>query len=133
MPDALRVSPTRANRSIELTWDSRTFSEYQRVLPEVSLAKIPKDAPQKEGFCRWLPVDPPGIRVPVLNTPRVDEGADPSPSLPAYLAWRRLFGATHAKASRMYCYDVNPAKFDIAQGAGRDRISFNPEANHDNA
>ncbi|MBL84517.1 MAG: S-(hydroxymethyl)glutathione dehydrogenase/class III alcohol dehydrogenase [Marinobacter sp.] len=92
-----------------------TFSEYT-VLPEVSLAKIPKDAPLDKVCLLGCGVTT-GIGA-VLNTAKVEEGATVAIFGLGGIGLAAIIGATMAKASRIIAIDINPGKFDIAKQLG---------------
>ena len=92
-----------------------TFSEYT-VLPEVSLAKIPKDAPLEKVCLLGCGVTT-GIGA-VLNTAKVEEGATVAIFGLGGIGLAAIIGATMAKASRIIAIDINPGKFDIAKQLG---------------
>ncbi len=92
-----------------------TFSEYT-VLPEVSLAKIPKEAPLEKVCLLGCGVTT-GIGA-VLNTAKVHEGATVAIFGLGGIGLAAIIGATMAKASRIIAIDINPAKFDIARELG---------------
>ena len=92
-----------------------TFSEYT-VLPEISLAKIPKDAPLEKVCLLGCGVTT-GIGA-VLNTAKVEEGASVAIFGLGGIGLAAIIGATMAKASRIVAIDINPAKFEIAKQLG---------------
>ncbi|MDI9246324.1 S-(hydroxymethyl)glutathione dehydrogenase/class III alcohol dehydrogenase [Marinobacter sp. CHS3-4] len=92
-----------------------TFSEYT-VLPEVSLAKIPKEAPLEKVCLLGCGVTT-GIGA-VLNTAKVEEGATVAIFGLGGIGLAAIIGATMAKASRIIAIDINPGKFDIARQLG---------------
>ncbi len=92
-----------------------TFSEYT-VLPEVSLAKIPKEAPLEKVCLLGCGVTT-GIGA-VLNTAKVEEGATVAIFGLGGIGLAAIIGAKMAKASRIIAIDLNPGKFDIARGGG---------------
>lgn len=92
-----------------------TFSEYT-VLPEISLAKIPKDAPLEKVCLLGCGVTT-GIGA-VLNTAKVEEGATVAIFGLGGIGLAAIIGATMAKASRIIAIDINPSKFDIARELG---------------
>jgi S-(hydroxymethyl)glutathione dehydrogenase/alcohol dehydrogenase len=92
-----------------------TFSEYT-VLPEVSLAKIPKEAPLEKVCLLGCGVTT-GIGA-VLNTAKVEEGATVAIFGLGGIGLAAIIGAAMAKASRIIAIDVNPGKFDIAKQLG---------------
>lgn len=92
-----------------------TFSEYT-VLPEVSLAKIPRDAPLDKVCLLGCGVTT-GIGA-VLNTAKVEEGATVAIFGLGGIGLAAIIGATMAKASRIIAVDINPSKFEIAEQLG---------------
>ena len=92
-----------------------TFSEYT-VLPEISLAKIPKDAPLEKVCLLGCGVTT-GIGA-VLNTAKVEEGASVAIFGLGGIGLAAIIGATMAKAGRIIAIDINPAKFDNARQLG---------------
>ena len=92
-----------------------TFSEYT-VVAEVSLAKVPKDAPL-EKICLLGCGVTTGIGA-VLNTAKVEEGATVAIFGLGGIGLAAIIGAKMAKASRIIAVDINPAKFDIARELG---------------
>ncbi|BFT64279.1 hypothetical protein PMm318_A50380 [Pseudomonas moorei] len=92
-----------------------TFSEFT-VLPEISLAKIPKDAPLEKVCLLGCGVTT-GIGA-VLNTAKVEEGATVAIFGLGGIGLAAIIGARMAKAGRIIVIDINPAKFDIARELG---------------
>lgn len=92
-----------------------TFSEYT-VVAEVSLAKVPKDAPL-EKICLLGCGVTTGIGA-VLNTAKVEEGATVAIFGLGGIGLAAIIGAKMAKASRIIAVDINPSKFDIARELG---------------
>ena len=92
-----------------------TFSEYT-VLPEISLAKIPKDAPLEKVCLLGCGVTT-GIGA-VLNTAKVQPGSTVAIFGLGGIGLAAIIGATMARASRIIAIDINPAKFDIARKLG---------------
>ena len=92
-----------------------TFSEYT-VLPEISLAKIPKEAPLEKVCLLGCGVTT-GIGA-VLNTAKVEEGATVAIFGLGGIGLAAIIGATMAKASRIIAIDINPSKFVIAKELG---------------
>ncbi|MFL1405928.1 S-(hydroxymethyl)glutathione dehydrogenase/class III alcohol dehydrogenase [Marinobacter sp. M1N3S26] len=92
-----------------------TFSEYT-VLPEVSLAKIPKEAPLDKVCLLGCGVTT-GIGA-VLNTAKVEEGATVAIFGLGGIGLAAIIGAKMAKAGRIIAIDINPAKFQIAEELG---------------
>ncbi|MBK4998906.1 MULTISPECIES: S-(hydroxymethyl)glutathione dehydrogenase/class III alcohol dehydrogenase [unclassified Pseudomonas] len=92
-----------------------TFSEYT-VLPEISLAKIPKDAPLEKVCLLGCGVTT-GIGA-VLNTAKVEKGATVAIFGLGGIGLAAVIGAKMAGAGRIIAVDINPAKFEIAQELG---------------
>jgi S-(hydroxymethyl)glutathione dehydrogenase/alcohol dehydrogenase len=92
-----------------------TFSEYT-VLPEISLAKIPKEAPLEQVCLLGCGVTT-GIGA-VLNTAKVEEGASVAIFGLGGIGLAAIIGAAMAKAGRIIAIDINPAKFEIARQLG---------------
>jgi S-(hydroxymethyl)glutathione dehydrogenase/alcohol dehydrogenase len=92
-----------------------TFSEYT-VLPEISLAKIPKEAPLDKVCLLGCGVTT-GIGA-VLNTAKVEEGATVAIFGLGGIGLAAIIGATMAKAGRIIAIDINPSKFDLARQLG---------------
>lgn len=92
-----------------------TFSEYT-VLPEISVAKISKDAPLEKVCLLGCGVTT-GIGA-VMNTAKVEPGATVAIFGLGGIGLSAVIGAVMAKASRIVAIDVNPAKFEIAKQLG---------------
>jgi len=92
-----------------------TFSEYT-VLPEISLAKIPEEAPLEKVCLLGCGVTT-GIGA-VLNTAKVEEGATVAIFGLGGIGLAAIIGASMAKASRIIAVDINPGKFEIAKQLG---------------
>ena len=92
-----------------------TFSEYT-VVPEVSLAKIQKDAPLEEVCLLGCGVTT-GIGA-VLNTAKVEAGSTVAIFGLGGIGLAAIIGARMAGASRIIGVDINPAKFDKARELG---------------
>ncbi len=92
-----------------------TFSEYT-VLPEVSLAKIPKEAPLDKVCLLGCGVTT-GIGA-VLNTAKVEAGATVAIFGLGGIGLAAIIGARMAGAGRIIAIDINPSKFDIARELG---------------
>ena len=92
-----------------------TFSEYT-VLPEVSVAVIPKEAPLDEVCLLGCGVTT-GIGA-VLNTAKVEEGATVAIFGLGGIGLAAIIGAKMAKASRIIGIDINPAKEAVARELG---------------
>ena len=92
-----------------------TFSEYT-VLPEISLAKINKNAPLEEVCLLGCGVTT-GIGA-VLNTAKVKEGDTVAIFGLGGIGLAAIIGSTMAKASRIIAIDINEDKFDLAKKLG---------------
>jgi len=92
-----------------------TFSEYT-VLPEVSVAKIPKEAPLDKVCLLGCGVTT-GIGA-VLNTPKVEAGATVAIFGLGGIGLAAIIGAKMVGASRIIAIDINPSKFPIAEELG---------------
>lgn len=92
-----------------------TFSEYT-VLPEVSLAKISKEAPLKEVCLLGCGVTT-GLGA-VTNTADVQEGDTVAVFGLGGIGLSVIIGARMAKAGRIIAIDINEEKFDIAKELG---------------
>jgi S-(hydroxymethyl)glutathione dehydrogenase / alcohol dehydrogenase len=92
-----------------------TFSEYT-VLPEISLAKVSKDAPLEEVCLLGCGVTT-GMGA-VMNTAKVQEGDTVAIFGIGGIGLAAIIGATMAKASRIIALDVNESKFDLAKKLG---------------
>ncbi|WP_369612884.1 S-(hydroxymethyl)glutathione dehydrogenase/class III alcohol dehydrogenase [Marinobacter sp. RI1] len=92
-----------------------TFSEYT-VLPEISLAKVNKEAPLEEVCLLGCGVTT-GMGA-VMNTAKVEEGATVAIFGLGGIGLSAIIGATMAKASRIIGIDINDSKFDLARLLG---------------
>jgi len=92
-----------------------TFSEYT-VLPEIAVAKIPKEAPLEKVCLLGCGVTT-GIGA-VLNTAKVEAGATVAIFGLGGIGLSAIIGATMARASRIIGIDTNPAKFEVAKQLG---------------
>jgi S-(hydroxymethyl)glutathione dehydrogenase/alcohol dehydrogenase len=92
-----------------------TFSEYT-VLPEISLAKIPKEAPLDQVCLLGCGVTT-GIGA-VLNTAKVEPGASVAIFGLGGIGLAAIIGAKMANAGRIIAIDINPAKRDVALSLG---------------
>ncbi|WP_349256369.1 S-(hydroxymethyl)glutathione dehydrogenase/class III alcohol dehydrogenase [Arenibaculum sp.] len=92
-----------------------TFSEYT-VLPEIAVAKIPKEAPLEKVCLLGCGVTT-GIGA-VLNTAKVEPGSTVAIFGLGGIGLSAIIGAGMAKASRIIGIDVNPSKFEIAKQLG---------------
>ncbi len=92
-----------------------TFSEYT-VLPEISLAKVNKEAPLEEICLLGCGVTT-GMGA-VLNTAKVQEGDTVAVFGLGGIGLSAIIGAQMAKASRIIAIDINESKFDLARQLG---------------
>ncbi|OIN01724.1 S-(hydroxymethyl)glutathione dehydrogenase/class III alcohol dehydrogenase [Idiomarina sp. MD25a] len=92
-----------------------TFSEYT-VLPEISVAKIPKEAPLEKVCLLGCGVTT-GMGA-VKNTANVQEGDTVAVFGLGGIGLAVIIGAVQAKASRIIAVDVNEDKFEIAKQLG---------------
>lgn len=92
-----------------------TFSEYT-VLPEISLAKVNKDAPLEEVCLLGCGVTT-GMGA-VMNTAKVQEGDTVAIFGLGGIGLSAVIGAAMAKASRIIAIDINESKFDLAKQLG---------------
>ncbi|UTW12639.1 S-(hydroxymethyl)glutathione dehydrogenase/class III alcohol dehydrogenase [Marinobacterium rhizophilum] len=92
-----------------------TFSEYT-VLPEISLAKVSKDAPLEEVCLLGCGVTT-GMGA-VMNTAKVEEGATVAIFGMGGIGLSAIIGATMAKAGRIIAIDINESKFELARKLG---------------
>lgn len=92
-----------------------TFSEYT-VLPEISVAKIQKEAPLEKVCLLGCGVTT-GIGA-VLNTAKVKPGDTVAIFGLGGIGLSAVIGAVKAKAARIIAIDINPAKFEIARQLG---------------
>ncbi|GAB2889928.1 S-(hydroxymethyl)glutathione dehydrogenase/class III alcohol dehydrogenase [Microvirgula curvata] len=92
-----------------------TFSEYT-VLPEISLAKVNKEAPLNEVCLLGCGVTT-GMGA-VMNTAKVEEGATVAIFGMGGIGLSAIIGATMAKAGRIIAIDINESKFELARKLG---------------
>ncbi len=92
-----------------------TFSEYT-VLPEISLAKVNKEAPLEEVCLLGCGVTT-GMGA-VMNTAQVEEGATVAIFGIGGIGLAAIIGATMARASRIIAIDINESKFELARKLG---------------
>jgi S-(hydroxymethyl)glutathione dehydrogenase/alcohol dehydrogenase len=114
MPDGTSRFSLRGNPLLHYMGTS-TFSEVT-VLPEISVAKIRKDAPL-EKVCLLGCGIPTGIGA-VLNTAKVTPGSSVVVFGLGGVGLSVIQGAVLAKAGRIVAVDVNPAKFEMARSLG---------------
>ena len=92
-----------------------TFAEYT-VLPEISLAKVSKEAPLDKVCLLGCGVTT-GIGA-VLNTAKVEEGASIAVFGLGGIGLSVIQGAKMAKAGRIIAIDINKDKFEMAKAFG---------------
>ena len=92
-----------------------TFSEYT-VVPEISLAKIDKEAPLDKVCLLGCGVTT-GIGA-VRNTAKVEAGASVAVFGLGGIGLSAIIGAVMNKAGRIVAVDINPEKFEIARQLG---------------
>lgn len=92
-----------------------TFSEYT-VLPEIAVAKIPKEAPLEKVCLLGCGVTT-GMGA-VLNTAKVSPGSSVAIFGLGGVGLSAILGAVKAKAARIIGIDVNPEKFEMAKQLG---------------
>ncbi len=92
-----------------------TFSEYT-VLPEISIAKINKEAPLDKVCLLGCGITT-GIGA-VLNTAKVEPGSTVAVFGLGGIGLSVIQGAVMAKASRIVAIDINEDKFDMARMLG---------------
>src|SRR5690606_26330158 len=92
-----------------------TFSEYT-VLPEIAVAKIPKDAPLEKVCLLGCGVTT-GMGA-VLNNAKVEPGATVAVFGLGGVGLSAILGAVKAKAGRIIGVDINPEKFEMAKQFG---------------
>ena len=103
-----------------------TFSEYS-VLPEIAVAKISKEAPLDKVCLLGCGITT-GIGA-VLNTAKVEPGANVAVFGLGGIGLSVIQGAVMAKASRIVAIDINEDKFEMARMLGATDC-VNPK-NHD--
>ncbi len=101
-----------------------TFAEYT-VLPEISLARVNKEAPLEEVCLLGCGVTT-GIGA-ILNTAKVEEGATVAIFGLGGIGLSAIIGAVMAKAGRIIAIDINESKFDLAKQLGATDV-INPKA-----
>ena len=100
-----------------------TFSEYT-VLPEISLAKVNKEAPLEEVCLLGCGVTT-GMGA-VLNTAKVEQGDTVAIFGLGGIGLSAIIGARMAGASRIIGIDINESKFDLAKQLGATDV-INPQ------
>ncbi len=125
MPDGTsRLS--KDGRMLHHFMGTSTFAEYT-VVPEVSLAKIRKDAPLDKVCLLGCGITT-GIGA-VINTAQVEPGSNVAIFGLGAVGLSAIQGAVLANAERIIAVDVNPGKFDFAKQLGATDV-LNP-AEHD--
>lgn len=114
MPDATSRFSRHGNPVFHYMGTS-TFSQYT-VVPEISLAKIRRDAPLEKVCLLGCGVTT-GIGA-VLKTAKVTPGSTVAVFGLGGIGLAVIQGAVMAKASRIIGIDVNAAKFDLARQLG---------------
>ncbi|MES1929258.1 alcohol dehydrogenase [Salinisphaera dokdonensis CL-ES53] len=92
-----------------------TFSEYT-VVPEVSLAKVSKEAPLDKVCLLGCGITT-GIGA-VFNTAKVEEGSTVAVFGLGAIGLAVIQGARMANCSRIIAIDINPSKFEFAKQLG---------------
>ena len=92
-----------------------TFSEYT-VMPEIAVAKVSSEAPLDK-ICLLGCGITTGIGA-VLNTAKVEPGSTVAVFGLGGIGLSVIQGAVMAKAERIICIDVNPAKWEMAMQLG---------------
>jgi S-(hydroxymethyl)glutathione dehydrogenase/alcohol dehydrogenase len=114
MPDATSRFSLHGNAVFHYMGTS-TFSQYT-VVPEISLAKIRRDAPLEKVCLLGCGVTT-GIGA-VLKTAKVTPGSTVAVFGIGGIGLAVIQGAVMAKASRIIAIDINSAKFDLARRMG---------------
>lgn len=114
MPDGTSRFST-AGKSIYHYMGTSTFSEFT-VLPEISVAKISKEAPLEKVCLLGCGITT-GIGA-VLNTAKVEPGATVAVFGLGGVGLSAIQGAMMAKAGRIIAIDINPSKFELATQMG---------------
>ncbi len=114
MPDGTSRFSARG-RMLHHYMGTSTFSEYT-VLPEISVAKIRKDAPLEKVCLLGCGVTT-GIGA-VRNTAKVQPGETVAVFGLGGIGLSAIIGAQMAQAGRIIGIDLNPAKFEIARQLG---------------
>lgn len=106
---------SKNGKSIYHYMGTSTFSEHT-VLPEISLAKVNKEAPLEKVCLLGCGITT-GIGA-VLNTAKVEEGATVGVFGLGGIGLACIQGAVMANASRIVGIDINPSKFELAKQFG---------------
>ncbi|NTS78105.1 S-(hydroxymethyl)glutathione dehydrogenase/class III alcohol dehydrogenase [Catenovulum sp. SM1970] len=126
MPDGTSRFSTPDGQPIFHYMGCSTFSEYT-VLPEISLAKVNKQAPLEEVCLLGCGVTT-GMGA-VLNTAKVEKGDTVAIFGLGGIGLSAIIGARMAGASRIIGIDINESKFDLAKQLGATDV-INPN-HHD--
>ena len=114
MPDGgIRFS--KNGRPIHHYMGTSTFAEYT-VVPEISLAKVNKEAPLEKVCLLGCGITT-GIGA-VLNTAKVEPGATVAVFGLGGIGLACVQGAVMAGAGRIIAVDINPGKFELARQLG---------------
>ncbi|MFS8608162.1 MAG: S-(hydroxymethyl)glutathione dehydrogenase/class III alcohol dehydrogenase [Gammaproteobacteria bacterium] len=114
MPDGTTRFSVKGKR-VHHFMGTSTFSEYT-VLPEISVAKINKEAPLEKVCLLGCGITT-GIGA-VLNTAKVQPGSTVAVFGLGGVGLSVIQGAVMAKASRIIAIDINPEKEEIARQMG---------------
>lgn len=114
MPDGTKRFSLKG-KDIAHYMGTSTFSEYS-VVPEISLAKVRKDAPLEKVCLLGCGITT-GIGA-VLNTAKVEAGATVAVFGLGGIGLSAIQGAMMAKAERIIGIDTNPSKFEMAMQFG---------------
>jgi S-(hydroxymethyl)glutathione dehydrogenase/alcohol dehydrogenase len=114
MPDGTSRFSANGKKVLHFMGTS-TFSEYT-VLPEISLARISKDAPLEKVCLLGCGITT-GIGA-VLNTAKVEPGATVAIFGLGGVGLSCIQGAAMAKAGRILAVDINPEKEEMARALG---------------
>ena len=114
MPDGTSRFSANGKKVLHFMGTS-TFSEYT-VLPEISLARISKDAPLEKVCLLGCGITT-GIGA-VLNTAKVEPGATVAIFGLGGVGLSCIQGAAMAKAGRILAVDINPDKEEMARALG---------------
>jgi len=114
MPDGT-TRFSKDGKSIYHYMGTSTFSEYT-VIPEISLAKISKEAPLEKVCLLGCGVTT-GMGA-VANTAKVKAGDTVAVFGLGGIGLAVIIGAVMAKAARIIAIDINPEKFEIARQLG---------------
>eukprot|EP00741_Cyanophora_paradoxa_P014953 tig00020830_g14426.t1 len=115
MPDGTSRFKSLKGETIFHYMGTSTFSEYT-VLPEISVAKIPEEAPMDKVCLLGCGITT-GMGA-VLNTSKVEKGASVAVFGLGGVGLGVVQGAVLAGAGRIIGVDINPGKFDLAKQMG---------------